>query len=216
MNLIGKAGQLQAKFRALLQDPAYRARGPYKYLFYGPAGTGKSTLALEIAAAVDPHKWSTLTYNGKEVTVAQVRQWIDQTQSRPLHGGNIVWIIDEVDRASRDAQDLMLSWLDILPVEAFAIVTSNLELENLQERFQTRFQQIPFEKVPHLAMSAMLLDLGIPLEEAEDIALSAEGNVRAALLDARTFADFNPEKMIKPFGREVIPFPAAKASGDNA
>ncbi len=173
--LIGKAGELQEHFTRLTADPAYLARGPHKYLFFGPPGVGKSDLAGRIAEMLDADGFSTVSYNGKEVTVGLVRQWINETSGDSVLGGWLVYLIDEMDRSSRDAQDLMLTWLDCLPKKTFVIATSNLDLENLQERLQTRFQQIAFKPAADEAIIKLLTSQGVPKDEAADIAGRAEG-----------------------------------------
>ena len=47
-------------------------------------------------------------------------------------------IINDMDRCTRDAQDLLLSYLDRLPPGRAVIGTSNLQLDLLTESFQTR------------------------------------------------------------------------------
>lgn len=51
-------------------------------------------------------------------------------------------IADELDHCSREAQDLLLTYLDHLPPARALLGTSNLQLDLLTERFQTRFQSV--------------------------------------------------------------------------
>ena len=55
-----------------------------------------------------------------------------------LFGVYSVKIINDMDRCTRDAQDLLLSYLDRLPPGRAVIGTSNLQLDLLTESFQTR------------------------------------------------------------------------------
>ncbi len=59
-----------------------------------------------------------------------------------LFGAWSVKIVNELDRCSREAQDLLLTYLDRMPAGRAFPGTSNLQLDLLTERFQTRFQAI--------------------------------------------------------------------------
>ena len=50
--------------------------------------------------------------------------------------------MNELDRCSKEAQDLLLTYLDRLPPGRALLGTSNLQLDLLTERFQTRFQAV--------------------------------------------------------------------------
>jgi hypothetical protein len=129
-------------------------------------------------------------FNGKLVTVDTVKQWMGTLGCRPLFGVYAVKIINEMDRCSRDAQDLLLSYLDRLPPGRAVIGTSNLQLDLLTERFQTRFQSIKIS-TPTTEDLAEMLRRHWPVDQATAlrIAVGSGGCVRAALADLESWLD---------------------------
>jgi hypothetical protein len=115
---------------------------PVKILLYGPPGVGKISIADMLAAALSGSRFAVEEFNGKLVTVETVKQWMAGLGAFSLFGVYSVKIINEMDRCTRDAQDLLLSYLDRMPPGRAIIGTSNLQLDLLTERFQTRFQSI--------------------------------------------------------------------------
>ena len=99
-------------------------------------------------------------------------------------------IINEMDRCTRDAQDLILSYLDRLPAGRAVIGTSNLQLDLLTEPFQTRFQSIKLA-APSTEEIAAMLGRHWPVDEATSlrIAVGSGGCVRAALADLESWLD---------------------------
>jgi len=101
--------------------------------------------------------------------------------------GFLVRIVNELDRCSRDAQDLLLTYLDKLtPGRAF-IGTSNLQLDLLTERFQTRFQAIRLagpdtEEIAESLIRRWDVDKAVAFQ----IAVGSGGCVRAALATWKT------------------------------
>ncbi len=105
-------------------------------------------------------------------------------------GGQSVRIVNELDRSSRDAQDLMLAYLDLLPRDRAFIGTSNLQLDLLTERFQTRFQawKITAPESPEIA-KWLVRRWKAPKSLADQIAVGCGGCVRAALADLESAFD---------------------------
>jgi AAA+ superfamily predicted ATPase len=190
-SLIGPAKRIEAAMHRKLQRPDFRQSGPHKLLFYGPPGTGKSVLAHSMAMEIDPAGRNTLKVNGKEVTVDVVRGWRNTMHTQPLDRGCWVTLIDELDLASNDAQNLMLSWLDAMPWFSVVLATSNQEIGSLQERLHTRFQAIEFGVPSAADIYAGLVGYGIPEAPARQIAEGCDGNVRSAEMDATSWEDFN-------------------------
>ena len=64
--------------------------------------------------------------------------------------------MNEADRCSKDAQDMLLTYLDRMrPGHAF-LGTTNLDVFGLTERFQTRFQSVRLQPPENEALAAFL------------------------------------------------------------
>ena len=93
-------------------------------------------------------------------------------------------VVNELDRCSKDAQDMLLTYHDRMrPGHAFHD-TTNLDVTSLTERFQTRFRSVrlqPPENGPIAAFLARRWDA--PISIIRQIAEGAKSNVRAAMAD---------------------------------
>ncbi len=161
-----------------------------KLLLYGPPGVGKTTVAELVARELTGTPLGVESFNGKEVTVDAVREWMQILPYGSLFSIWSVKIINELDRCSKDAQDILLSYLDRLPPGKALIGTSNLQLDLLTERFQTRFQSIKIATPTTEEIAEFLCaHWRVPRDVAARVAVGSGGCVRAALADLETWLD---------------------------
>src|SRR5262245_51433575 len=85
------------------------------WLFVGPPGCGKTSLAEALAHKLAEHPAAIELLNGQSCTIEVVRAWRMEQTSRPLWGKLFVKLIDEVDAASLAACNEIRTYLDRLP-----------------------------------------------------------------------------------------------------
>ena len=192
-DLIGQAGAVaraQCRKAARLTTEAGTAM---KLLLYGPPGVGKTSVVELVALQLAGTPLAIEDYNGREVTVDVVRQWMTQLPYGSLFGAWSVKVVNELDRCSREAQDLLLTYLDRLPPSRAFLGTSNLQLDLLTERFQTRFQAIKLLPPTTEELAAFLASRWpVPAATATQIAVGSGGCVRGALADLESWLDQQP------------------------
>lgn len=191
-DLIGQAKRVAlaqvSKAKRLASDPS----ATMKLLLYGPPGVGKTSV-VELVALQLAGPLAIEDYNGREVTVDLVRDWMRQLPYGSLFSSWSVKIVNELDRCSREAQDLLLTYLDRLPPGRAFLGTSNLQLDLLTERFQTRFQAIKLLPPTTEELAAFLsAHWAVPSVTANQIAVGSGGCVRAALADLESYLDHTP------------------------
>ena len=87
-------------------------------IFYGPSGTGKTTLAAVIANTTSSHF---ITINAVLAGVAEIRQSIAAAQEhRKLYGQRTILFVDEVHRFNKSQQDALLPWVENGPSSSSA------------------------------------------------------------------------------------------------
>ena len=189
-DLIGHAGEVAASLLAKARATKNNGRHPMKVLLYGPPGVGKTTIAEMVAAELAGSPFGIEDFNGKLVGIETVKAWMGGLAYGSLFGDFSVRIVNELDRCSRDAQDLLLTYLDKLPAGRAFIGTSNLQLDLLTERFQTRFQAIKL-RAPDTDEIARFLSAKWDVDSkiAAQIAVGSGGCVRAALADLENWLD---------------------------
>ncbi len=192
-DLIGQAGLVaRAQCRKATRLTA-DAAVTMKLLLYGPPGVGKTSVVELVALQLAGTPLAIEDYNGREVTVDVVRQWMTQLPYGSLFGDWSVKVVNELDRCSREAQDLLLTYLDRLPPGRAFLGTSNLQLDLLTERFQTRFQAIKLLPPTTEELAAFLVARwSVPATTATQIAVGSGGCVRAALADLESWLDQQP------------------------
>jgi replication-associated recombination protein RarA len=181
---VGQAG----KVAEVLMRKAERLRSnpdqPLKLLVSGAPGIGKTSLVNLIARTLASHPVAIEDVNGKEVGLELAREWTRSLAYGSLFGSWSVKVVNELDRCSKDAQDMLLTYLDRMkPGHAF-LGTTNLDLGSLTERFQTRFQSVRLQPPENEALAAFLARRwAVPIATTRMIAVGAAGNVRAAMAD---------------------------------
>lgn len=166
------------------------ARAPYSaaWMFLGPSGTGKTTMALALGEQIGAQVHHVAS---RACDLEAIDRLAQDCLYYPLDGAK--WhlvIVDEADQMTRAAQNALLSKLDStagLP-NTIWIFTAN-DIKGLEERFLSRTRLLYFETVAPADGVAYLAhvwhqeggngngpDIGMLLERAQ-------GNLRTALMD---------------------------------
>jgi hypothetical protein len=214
-DLIGPARAIAAALLASL-DKNCLATGRLKLLLCGAFGAGKTAIAGMIARHLAANAIDIETINGCDLSIEKVRAWMQSSCYGSLFGGWKVKLIEEADQVPQLAQTLMLTLLDELPPRNAIIGSSNLDLATLTERFQTRFELVPVDGPDASELAGWLVrKWNVPRASANFIAAGSCGNVRAALLDAKSFRTFGKVRR-RPKAPVVVVDPARSASAKKA
>lgn len=162
---------------------------PYQsaWIFIGPPGTGKTTMALALAEML---RAEVHHIPSQQCNVANVEDVIRQCWYVPESGGFHLVLVDEADKMSSAAQLQFLSKLDAtaFPPQTIFIFTCNTT-EGLEARFLSRTRQIEFSSYGIASEATRLLET-IWLREANGalgpnfarIVKESSNNIRDALM----------------------------------
>ena len=179
----------------------------HAYLFCGPRGTGKTTMARLLAKAVNcehPEKAPceecdncTAANSGthpdiieinaaNETHVEDIRDLIDRSKLAPMQGHHKVYIVDEVHQLSSAASSALLKTLEE-PPENVIFVLATTDPQKLLPTIISRCQRFDFTKLRKDQIKNHLLDIAkkeniyLDEEAAENIAVLCDGGMRDAL-----------------------------------
>lgn len=189
--------------RAITQD-----RLAHAYLFSGPRGTGKTSMAKILAKAVNcehPHGANPCNEcrTCKEITsgasldvyeidaasnrgIEEIRALKESVRSLPTVSKKKIYIIDEVHMLTKEAFNALLKTLEEPPSHVLFILATT-EPEKIPLTILSRCQRYEFRRIStediknHLLYIAGKSDFSLTSEAADLIAIRAEGGLRDAL-----------------------------------
>ncbi len=179
----------------------------HAYLFCGPRGTGKTSMARLLAKAVNcehpdiapcgkcenciaalngTHPDIVEINAANETHVDDIRELIQSAVLAPMQGLHKVYIIDEVHQLSSAASSALLKTLEE-PPENVIFILATTDPQKLLPTIISRCQRFDFTKVrldqirDHLLWIAQQENIKMDSRAAELIALMADGGMRDAL-----------------------------------
>jgi len=170
------------------------AEAPYPsaWLFVGPSGTGKTSMALAFCEAI---RGELHHIPSQQCNVETIENVIRQCHYVPSTGKSFhVVLADEGDKMSKAAQLHLLSKLDAtaFPPSTIFIFTANAT-EGLEDRFLSRTRQIAFQSHGMAEQTAKLLETIWEREAGQAdkpnflrIVRESQNNVRDALMSLET------------------------------
>ena len=173
-------------------------------IFYGPPGSGKTTLARVIA---NHTKSNFITLNAVLTGVADIRTSIKQAEDYfNLYSRRTILFVDEVHRWNKSQQDALLPWVENGTIILIGATTENpfFEVNKALVSRSRVFQLKPLakqdlEKAAHQALTDMERGYGRWKVEFEDGALehlidTANGDARSLLNALELAVETTPEK----------------------
>lgn len=199
----------QPHVKRVLQSQIKKKDLVHAYLFTGPAGTGKTTVARILAAMINAKDGMTLTPKLDDPFVAQI--WsgksgtdvyeMDAASNRgiddikdirekayyvPMEMRKRVYIIDECHMLTREAWNALLKLLEEPPAHAIFILCTTDD-QKVIDTVHTRCMKLPFrsltleEVFQYLKPICMTEGISIADEAIRQLAITSKGSIRDAL-----------------------------------
>lgn len=156
----------------------------HSLLFWGPPGTGKTSLARLIGLILNRH---VVELSSVEAGVKDIREVIQDSESRMRLGDKAsILFLDEIHRLNKSQQDSLLPSVEGGKIKLIGATTENPSF-SVNNALLSRSLTLGFQKVSSEALKKRLLVIaereGMPIDEALAlvIAEAADGDVRAAL-----------------------------------
>ena len=176
---------------------------PHAYLFSGPSGCGKTTLARILASKVECHPtefWEINAANSRGIDT--IREIAAKSTIPPLYGKSRVVLLDECGQQTSQAQNSMLKMLEDIPKHQYYILCTT-EPERVLTTIKTRCASYTVRKLRGADMELLIdsiagaLDMEMPTELREAIAMAAEGCPRQALVLIEQVQGLKPEEALE-------------------
>jgi DNA polymerase-3 subunit delta' len=205
------------KAKSLLQEAAAKNKIGHAYLFRGPDGVGKKTMALTFAAYLNCQNHQEgdaccrcascrkyisgnhpdlihITPEGAAIKIGQIRALKHQLAFPPLEAAVRTIILEDVHTMRREAANSLLKTLEEPAPNNLLILTADQAGEILPTII-SRCQIIPFGALDHEDMARVLMkENGIEKAQALTLASVAEGSLgRAKLLLQHDLLAFRQE-----------------------
>ncbi|MET0810525.1 MAG: AAA family ATPase [Thermoleophilaceae bacterium] len=185
--------------RMVLATALASGQPSHAYLFHGPAGTGKRTVARAFAAellaegAPDPDEVRTRVMHGAHPDLTWVRPTgahvmrvddiegpvVSAATRTPFEARRRVFVLERVDTMNDEVANRLLKTLEE-PAAYVHLILMTDALGRVLETVVSRCQLVRFEPLPAATIAAQLVAEGVPAERAEACARLALGNAARA------------------------------------
>jgi DNA polymerase-3 subunit delta' len=185
--------------RMVLSTALASGEPSHAYLFHGPAGTGKRTVARAFAAellaegADDPDAVRTRVMHGAHPDLTWVRPTgahvmrvddiegpvVSAATRTPFEARRRVFVLERVDTMNDEVANRLLKTLEE-PASFVHLILMTDALGRVLETVVSRCQLVRFEPLPAATIASQLVAEGVPVERAEACARLALGNAARA------------------------------------
>lgn len=209
----------QPKAKEMLRRAMASAKMSHAYLFRGPIGVGKKTMAHAFAATINctapvDHAacgtcascqkfrsgnhpdFQLIAPDGASIKIQQIRELKKSLAFPPFEARYRVILLADAHTMRRETANSLLKTLEEPPANTVLILTAD-EASGVLPTIVSRCQVIPFFALPQAEVAqALMAETGLPLTEAATLAAIAEGSLgRARVLH---------EKKLLPLRTEIV------------
>lgn len=133
-----------------------KKKAPHVFLFHGPTGCGKTTMARILAKELGASGVNTKEINSADFRgIDTVRDMIRNSRYQSIGGGNRCWIIDEIHQQTTAAQNALLKLLEDTPEHSYYILCTT-EPDKLLKTVRGRAIQIQVKPLTDKQMFNLL------------------------------------------------------------
>ena len=158
----------------------------HAYMFEGPNGVGKNTMARELAAILlemenlfNSPDYIEIKPDGNSIKIAQIRKLQSDILVKPYKSYKI-YVIDEAQKMTVEAQNALLKTLEEPPKYAIIILITDNK-ESLLDTIKSRCEIIKFTPIPMREVANYLTMSGVDEKRPSLLANFSRGSMKKAI-----------------------------------